>query len=430
MSLSKQALAALLLSVTGTSAAPAPQASSSAGESFKANPDVGPGGSSYKDSNHFRLYGSAEGGSDAVFSMMEAAYSCFVDDMGFTTSGLSTLDDPDQSPTLYKENIYATDGLSGGAAGVLQSDPTLGLSWLEVLPQSAAEPSVLVHEYGHGLTYHSRTWVDQTATGAWWETIAQWFADTYITSSLCQKARSNHNQEAGNSIIELNKVIGDSYQVIVDGSTDSGNYYQAWPFFTYLTTNPDNYTGLGQDTVRQLFKQYKEGSNETPLHTLARVSTDASVAEIVGSYWAHMAYVDIDNKAAQEAFFTQRRDLNYDNVQSSGDGSYTVKAARQPQYMGANILPLTTSGAGTVEVTVTSSGTFTATLAVYHSESGAVRYVSLKNGKGSADLTANEEASLVVANTPEKVIQYDGFKLTDEVTKGLDYTVKITGATI
>ena len=39
-------------------------------------------------------------------------------------------------------------------------------------------------------------------------------------------------------------------------------------------------------------------------------------------------------------------------------------------------------------------------------------------------------ASLVVANTPDQVIQYNGFELTDDVTKGLDYTVKVTGATI
>jgi hypothetical protein len=33
--------------------------------------------------------------------------------------------------------------------------------------------------------------------------------------------------------------------MIVDGTQNSGNYYQAWPFFTYLTNNPDNFTGLG-----------------------------------------------------------------------------------------------------------------------------------------------------------------------------------------
>lgn len=41
---------------------------------------------------------------------------------------------------------------------------------------------------------------------------------------------SRRNSPLGDTMIELNKVIGDSFQVIVDGSTGSGNYYQAWPF--------------------------------------------------------------------------------------------------------------------------------------------------------------------------------------------------------
>ncbi|KAB8201927.1 hypothetical protein BDV34DRAFT_215935 [Aspergillus parasiticus] len=426
----KQIIPIILSTAIQASAAPAPQASSGAQPiSFTANPNVGPGGASYKDSDHFRLYSSDQSNADAVLTMLEAAYSCYVGDLGWTTSGIPYNADPSTVTTLWKENVYEVNNL-GSAAGVQKSDPNTGLSWLEVVPSSLADPRVTVHEYGHALTYHSRNWVDQTATGAWWETVANWVADTFNTSPLCAKARSNYNQPTGDTMIELKKVIGDSFQVIVDGSTGSGNYYQAWPFLTYLTNNPDNYAGLGSDVVRQLFQQYEKGSNETPLHTLARVSTAVSVQEIVGRYWARMAYVDIGHTVAQEAFLNQRNGLNYANVDPQGDGVYVVKSFRKPQYMGANILPLSNAGAGNLQVSITSNGVFSATLAIRNTNTGAVRYVSLENGSGAAVMTGNEEASVVIANTPKTLYQYDAFKLTPEVQQGLDYTIKISGATV
>ena len=48
---------------------------------------------------------------------------------------------------------------------------------------------------------------------------------------------------------------------------------------------------------------------------------------------------------------------------------------------------------------------------------------------GEVDVAAGEEASLVVANTPAALIQYDPFDLGSDVLAGLDYTVTITGAT-
>ncbi len=45
--------------------------------------------------------------------------------------------------------------------------------------------------------------------------------------------------------------------MLVDGTADTGNYYEAWPFLAYMTANPDGYAGLGRDTVRELFRQYR-----------------------------------------------------------------------------------------------------------------------------------------------------------------------------
>ncbi|KAH7210750.1 uncharacterized protein BKA55DRAFT_657117 [Fusarium redolens] len=411
---------ALPQAVTPTADAPA------AAETYTANPNIGPGGSNFKDSAHFRIYaGSADATAQAI-DMLEAAYECFVGTLKWRSPGLSFNDEADTGPR-YKTNVYSVGDLSN-AAGVMHSDQATGMAYLEVVDQYLAVPGVTVHEYGHGMHYHQKAWVDQGRTGAWWETLANWVADTYKTSDICAPARKNHNQETSPTEIELKKVLGDSHQVIVDGSVDTGNYYQAWPFLAYLTYNPDDFAGLGQDTIRQLQLQYEKDSNETPLHTLARVSQNATVGDIVGRYWARMAYVDIGHPTAQEVFFQQRAEISFANMEAAGTGSYKPKADRQPRYMGANIIPLQVTGTQ-LEVKVSADAEFVATVAIYR-KGGESSYVTLKDGAGTVSVQAGEDVSVVVANAPAKPILYDGFNLSPEVSKGLDYTISITGATV
>lgn len=173
--------------------------------------------------------------------------------------------------------------------------------------------------------------------------------------------------------------------------------------------------------------QYEADSNETPLHVLQRVAGNVTAGDIVGRYWARMAYVDIGHAQAQAAFEQEKDTLNYANVDASGDG-YAVKPTRAPRYMGANIIPLAVEGA-TVEAVVSCSGSFTATLAIKGAD--AVRYVALENGAGSAEVASGEEASLVVANTPQELIQYNGFQLeSSQANVGMDYSFTLTGATV
>jgi hypothetical protein len=172
--------------------------------------------------------------------------------------------------------------------------------------------------------------------------------------------------------------------------------------------------------------QYEEASNETPLHTLQRVAGNTSVAEIVGRYWARMAFVDIGHPSAGEVFETVKGQINYENVQASGSGPYAVIAARQPQYMGANIIPLSSSG-GTVNVEITADAAYTATLAV---SSGSEVTYTVVDGSSSVEVAAGDEVTLVVANTPEELILYDAFSLSSEVSKGLDYSFTLSGATV
>ncbi|RDW87014.1 uncharacterized protein DSM5745_03656 [Aspergillus mulundensis] len=420
--------AATTTPTVATSSTPSSSSSNSNEPSeFTANPSIGGGGTTYTDSARFRIYGATGSSADAALQMLEAAYTCFVTDLGWRSSGLSYNSDADTAATWYKENVYSVSSLDGNAAGVMNSDMSSGYSYVNVVNTYLTDPSVTVHEYGHALTYHVGNWVDQTYTGAWWEPLANWFADTFMTSELCARARAEYGQSAGTSVIELAKVVGDSYQVIVDGSTDTGNYYQAWPLLTYMTNNPDNFTGLGTDAVLQLNRQYEVGSNETPLHTLQRLLGDTPIGSVIGRYWAHMAYVDI-SEAANEVFLQQRDTLTYGNLESSGSGSYKVKSARQPQYFGANINPLTLEGSGSVSVEVSSDAAFTATMAIRNTDSGVVRYVDLEGGKGEVTVGESEEASLVVVNTPEELIQYNPFELSSEVQVGLDYSVTVTGA--
>jgi hypothetical protein len=389
---------------------------------FEPNANVGGGGSQFKDSPHFRLYGASDAQAEAAFGQLEAAYDCFVNTLCWRSSGLSIKNTSNGGP-YYKMNFYVVSSL-GSAAGQMFSDAATGLAYEKVVSSYLTDPKVAVHEYGHALTYAEKGWIDQQRTGAWWEPVANFVADTYMTSPLCEKSRTDHGVSEGRTIIELNKVIGDSFQVIVDATQGSGNYYQAWPFLTYLTNNPDGYPGLGATGLRDMFRKHM-GNNETPLHVLERVAMPTKVQTIVGRYWARMAYLDIGHKQAQAAFMTGRARLNFANLDSTGSGAYKVKAARQPRYFGSNIIPLT--GTGNVTVQVTSTVAFTATLAI-RASSGAVRYVDLANGSGGAMVETGEEASLVVVNTPAALIQYDPFSISGDVARGLDYSVQITGA--
>ncbi|EGX51171.1 hypothetical protein AOL_s00054g547 [Orbilia oligospora ATCC 24927] len=396
---------------------------------FTANPNIGPGGSSFRDSPHFRVYGATStSAADAALNMLEAAYSCFVGTLGWRSPGLSYNDNTDDDGPWTKINIYSVSTLPG-AAGVMHADYATGMAWLEVVHQYLTIPGVTVHELGHGMHYHEKTWVDQGRTGAWWETVANFVADTFKTSPLCASARSQYGQSATATEINLSKVIGDSFQVIVDGSVNTGNYYEAWPFLAYLTYNPDGYSGLGTNALRNLFRQYAKNSNETPLHTLARVS-NAGVPIIVGRYWARMAYADIGHPTAGQVFLSQRSRLNYANLDSQGNNAYKPKSARRPLYMGANIVPLKKSGAVTVSVSVSGATlAYTATLSIRNTSSGSTRYVNLSGGSASASVASDEEITFVIANTPANLILYDAFSLSSEVKNGLDYSVTITGAT-
>jgi hypothetical protein len=409
---------------TATSTDVTPTCTLPAASEFKPNLAVGGGGSSYEESDHFIVF-DAGTSADAALNILEAAHQCYVEEWCWRSPGLSITEN---SGTYYKFNAYAKS--LSGAAGVMQYDYSRGLSYIEVVPSSIANASVTVHEYGHALTLTEKGWVDQGRTGLWWESVAQFVADTFLTSPYCENARTDHGIATGRTLIDLNACIGNSFQVIVM----NGNQYEAWPFLTYLTYNPDGYPGLGRMVLPELFRNHK-GNNETPLHVLERLATPVRVQTIVGRYWARMAFVDIGHPTAQQTFLSGRSRLNYANLTSAGSGTWTPIEARRPKYCGSSLIPLTVSGS-TVSVQITNLGNgqsdsnFTATLAIRPTAGGAVRYVDLPDGAGEATVASSEEATLVIANTPDTLYLYDPSSIgaSDPANAGLNYRLQLTGA--
>ncbi len=394
-------------------------------DEYELNLSVGGGGQNYETSAQFAVFDAQDPAE--VLNFMEAAHQCFVRDWCWRSTGLSHRSD---DGPYYKLNIY---GMQIDAGGYMGYDYGAGLAFLQVLPNLVGVPEVTVHEFGHAMTLSEYGWVDQTNTGLWWESIANFVAESFLTSRHCADAREEYGIQEGDSIIELGRVIGTSYWTICNRD----NNYEAWPFFTYLTENPDNYPGLGKMVVPELFRNHL-GNNETPLHVLERLSEPVSVQTILGRYWARMAYVDIGSPAAQDKFFKGRNGIDYDGLSSVGQNTYEVKSDRRPRYGGANIIPLNVTG-GTVGVTVTNLGNgiadsnFTATLAVLGADR-SVRYVDLPGGIGETAVQSGEEVSLVVVNTPDSLYMYDpadfgGAETSDPANTGLKYRVVINGAT-
>ncbi len=393
---------------------------------FQPRPSIGGGGTRYDESDHFMIFGVDQ--APIALNVLEAAHRCFVEDWCWRSPGLSVHED---DPIPYKFNVYAVPDLSAG--GYMQYDASAGLSYIEVLDTLVDNPGVTVHEYGHALTLSEYGWVEQQNTGFWWETVANFVADSFLTSPFCAAAREAFGVASGSTIIELDTVIGNAQWTICMNQ----NYYQAWPFLAYLTSNPDDFPGLGRMVIPELFRNHL-GNNETPLHVLERLTAPVSVQTILGRYWARMAYLDIGHPPAQAAFFAARDRLNFDNLTAVGVDTFQPLPQRQPRYGGANLIPLAVSSGGDVGIEITNLGNglpesnFTATLSIRRSD-GTVRYVDLPGGSGQVTIDSGEEATLVVVNTPDTLYLYDPQTVGPDPSSapentGLNYEVQIVGA--
>ncbi|WP_331352864.1 cellulose binding domain-containing protein [Cellvibrio sp. UBA7671] len=392
---------------------------------------INTGNAVYKDSNRFRLYYGADNKrgpkgnlgihSDAdvtrMLEHMEKVYDYFVRDRGFKSPAQSI---HANRPGSFKINVYSVTDIDAG--GFMGYNGTAGLSYLVMRSNLLNVDSISTHEFGHGITLAEAIWIDKARTGAWWETTAEWFADTYMSPLT------------NNTNFDVNSMHAASNLTIVH----KDNLYQAWPFMNYLSNNPDNYANLGRDAVRNLIRAHQ--GQETPLHSLARLVQPTSIKTLVGRYRARIAYGDIGHPLVQQKVLAAQRDASfrtraYRNLESIGSNMYRVLEARKPQFTGSNIIPLTATGSGDINIQVTNLGNglsdsnFTAIVAI-KATNNSVRYVDLANGAGSFQLASGEEASLVVTNTPDSLYLYNAFESTSTNPEsiGLNYQVQILGA--
>jgi len=392
---------------------------------------INTGNAVYKDSNRFRLYYGADNKrgpkgnlgthSDAdvnrMLAHMEKVYDFFVTGRGFKSPAQST---QANKPGSFKINIYSVNDIDAG--GFMGYNGTAGLSYLVVHSNLLNADGVSTHEFGHGITLAEAIWIDKGRTGAWWETTAEWFADAYLSPLTNTTNFDVNSLHVGSNLTIVHK----------------DNLYQAWPFLNYLSNNPDNYTNLGRDAVRNLIRAHQ--GQETPLHSLARLVQPTSIKTVVGRYRARIAYGDIGHPLVQQKVLAAQRDASfrtraYRNLESIGSNMYRVLEARKPQFTGSNIIPLTATGSGEINIQVTNLGNglsdsnFTAIVAI-KATNNSVRYVDLANGAGSFQLASGEEASLVVTNTPDSLYLYNAFESTSTNPEsiGLNYQVQMLGA--
>lgn len=392
---------------------------------------INTGNAVYKDSNRFRLYYGADNKrgpkgnlgthSDAdvtrMLDHMEKVYDYFVTNRGFKSPAQSV---HSNRPGSFKINVYSVTDIDAG--GFMGYNGTAGLSYLVMRSNLLNVDSISTHEFGHGITLAEAIWIDKARTGAWWETTAEWFADAYMSPIT------------NTTNFDVNSLHAASNLTIVH----KDNLYQAWPFLNYLSNNPDNYTNLGRDAIRNLIRAHQ--GQETPLHSLARLVQPVSVQTLVGRYRARIAYGDIGHPLVQARVLSAQRDATfrtraYRNLEAIDSTTWRVIAARKPQYTGSNIIPLMATGTGQISIQVTNLGNglsdsgFTAVVAIKASNNG-VRYVDLPNGTGSFQLASGEESSLVVTNTPTSLYLYNAFESTTTSPEsiGLNYQVQILGA--
>ena len=248
-----------------------------------------------------------------------------------------------------------------------------------------------------------------------------------MTSPFCAPARKKYGFKDLQTKLRWEPVINSAHLVLVDGTPNKGNYYQSWPFLAYLTYNPDNIKGLGKFAVRDMIRAFKRPSNETPLHSLAKVIAPTSVNEVVAKYWARAAVGEIGHPNSRARFESARKGLNTASLDKTAK-EYVIKGARAPKYMGAGVHLI--KGNGRISIRVTSESPFTALISV-RTRSGAVKLVELPKGVGETTVGAGDEAALVVVNTPERLVIYNGFEIAKSAAaKTLSYKIKVSGASL
>jgi len=405
------------------------------------------GNARFIDSPHFRIYygDDEKAGPDgrlgnlrpeeleANLEYLEAIYEQFITELGYRSPG-QPVHDHVEGP--FKINIYTYSDLDAG--GYMGYNDPAGLSFV-ILHNNAMNRNMrfggtLAHEFGHSINLAEKNWNGKDLTGAYWETFAQFVAEEFGRSPQFVALAEKYNQTPVMSSFNVNTTIGRSHLSIIH----MDNRYQNFMFFAYLTQNPDGIDGLGPDVLQRLIAAHE--GQETPIHTLDRLTPDVTAQEVMARYNARLAFMDFENEEPRNRLVERQKNepflqQAYANLEEAGEQRYRVKEDRQPMYGGSNIIPLEADGNGPLKIEVINKGNgleesdFTAILAV-RSDGGTVRYHLLEDGKAEQALQPGDEAVLVVTHTPGVFYSYCAFRSADGDPEraGLNYEVVLQGA--
>ena len=270
----------------------------------------------------------------------ETLWHCYTEYLGMTD--LNT-DIYGRSGQKYKTNIYLTyTGLPKFEEGwaFMSSEDGYGMEFIS--PKALLDDLTLAHEFGHVATYHQKAWVDQDITGAWWESLANWFREMYLMSDYYKGDTKTCWFEPYLRNLSLTLPHG-------------RDYYEVWPFLVYLCDNPDNLPTLGVQTVKRLISEAEPA--EFPLDTLTRL-TGINPSDLFDLYARRMATFDFGAKDAYRGEFQKKlRDnpyfwnLFYSVPDQIAENTYCIPQEEAPMQCGINIIPLQITGP-TISVTL------------------------------------------------------------------------------
>lgn len=386
-----------------------------------------------------------------ILKNLESVRECYINEIGIKDPGIST--DSRYSGTKRKTNLYiANTGLSkhsdGGWAAFMSAD-TMGMGYMIICPDGLRvnPPStVAAHEFGHVVHYHLKGWNDQTITGPWWESVANWFAERYMVSDYYSYNGKNYSPATD--------YFAPLYENLDCCQPNKDDYYQYWPFIQYLEENPDNLPGLGKGFFVKMVQQ--AGKNEYPYDNIARVS-GTPIKTILGNFAKRIATQDFINPvnyssakyntlinlyrnsfARQIANTTSKSKILTTLNKSSENEWWNVSNDRAPMQSGINIIPVTASiysidMSGTKTITADfqalqsqrSDGDFQVCFAAIDKLGKATYSPLWSTGQGSITIDQNTQSLyLVVVATPKTMIPTSAFNETAESQIRFPYRVK------
>ena len=345
--------------------------------------------------------------------MLEQSLTFYMDKLHMQPPFTSVSSSANTHP--YKINVVIMEtGLplyeKGWAFAGMDTD---GYPYLMMAPDALKNDTVVPHELGHAVQFaqSNNSWRDNPYLGPWYETIANWFREEYITSA-------GYRQSGGTGVPELTPPYVRALSLT---AVNGRAYYEAWPFVKYLEENPDQLPGYGEGFMAKLLRSGNpQNQQESFYELIARVNPQTNLKDTIGRYAAHMATFDFREKKSyneqiyrllQNGELYEQQLYTMLNAVQGQANLYEVPPERAPQAAGYNIIPLQVripAGQNSVIVTARLNGLTQAADAnwqaylIVEDNHGISRY-SKPFGSGEIvqqSITTGEKAYISVAATP------------------------------